>query len=34
MGGDQSDDLGVDGRIILTWTWEHVDWTHVPQDRY
>jgi hypothetical protein len=37
-GRDHSEDLGVDGRIILEWIlreirWEAVDWMHLAQDR-
>jgi hypothetical protein len=35
---DHSEDIGLDGRIILEWilwksAWEGVDWIHVAQDR-
>jgi hypothetical protein len=35
---DHSEDLGVDGRIILEWIlreigWEGVDWLYLAQDR-
>jgi hypothetical protein len=34
---DYSEDLGIDGRIILEWIlqkgWDGVDWMHVAQDR-
>jgi hypothetical protein len=38
MGRDHSEDLGVDGTIILEWILgklggESVDWMHVAQDR-
>jgi hypothetical protein len=36
-GRDHSEDLGVDGKIILEWIlgkrWENVDWIHVALDR-
>jgi hypothetical protein len=34
-GRDHSEDIGVDGRIILEGIlgWEGVDWIHVVQDR-
>jgi len=37
-GRDHSEDVGVDGRIILDWIlseigWEGVDWIHLAQDR-
>jgi hypothetical protein len=37
-GRDHSEDLGVDGRIILEWIlvkkgWEGVDWIHLVQDK-
>jgi hypothetical protein len=34
-GRDHSEDLGVDGRIILKWIWgwRDVDWMHLAQDR-
>jgi hypothetical protein len=37
-GRDQSEDVGIDGRIILKWiSWklgfESVDWIHLSRDR-
>jgi hypothetical protein len=37
-GRDYSEDLGVDGKIILDWVlgkigWDGVDWMHLAQDR-
>jgi len=35
-GNDHSEDLSVDGNIILEWVldkWECVDWIHLAQDR-
>jgi hypothetical protein len=29
---DHSEDLGVDGKIILKWISEGVDWMHLPQE--
>jgi hypothetical protein len=30
---DHSEDIGIDGKIMLEIRWEGVDWMHVAQDR-
>jgi len=36
-GRDHSEDLGIEGKIILEWIfrkqWEAVDWMHLTQDK-
>jgi hypothetical protein len=35
IGRGHSEDLGVDGRVILEWILgKDMDWIHVAQDRY
>jgi hypothetical protein len=36
-GRDHSEDLGINGRLMLEWTvgtWEDVNWMHLTQNRY